>query len=121
MPISGNGKNVRDWLYAEDHCKALIKVFKNGKNGETYNIGAVNEYYNIDLAHLICEVRDTKNSTHAPHKNLIELVEDRAEHDFRYAVDASKIKRELNWIPSVDFKMLLDSTIEFYLNKYVNH
>ena len=118
IPIYGNGKNVRDWLYVEDHCKALLKVFKNGKNGETYNIGGDNEYSNIDLAHLICEVLDTKESSHAPHKNLIEFVEDRAGHDFRYAVDTSKIKRELNWAPSNDFKILLDSTINFYLNKY---
>jgi dTDP-glucose 4,6-dehydratase len=114
IPVYGNGENIRDWLYVEDHCRAIDLVFHKGKKGETYNIGANNEFTNIDLVTRVCEVIDEIKGG-GPRKKLIEFVEDRAGHDFRYAIDASKIMNDLNWRPVYDFDTALRNTVKWYL------
>jgi dTDP-glucose 4,6-dehydratase len=107
---------VRDWLWVEDHAKAIDVVFHKGKNGETYNIGGNNEWKNIDLIHLLCEIMDEKlNREKGESAKLITYVKDRAGHDLRYAIDASKIKRDLGWEPSITFEKGLKQTVEWYL------
>jgi len=116
LPVYGEGKNTRDWLYVEDHAQAIDKVFHEGKIKETYNIGGFNEWKNIDLVELLCDLMDAKlNQPTGEAKKLISYVKDRPGHDFRYAIDASKIKEELNWQPSVNFEQGLAKTIDWYL------
>jgi dTDP-glucose 4,6-dehydratase len=116
LPVYGKGINVRDWLYVEDHAKAIDLIFKKGKLGETYNIGGHNEWRNIDLIHLLCELMDEKlGREEGSSQELITFVKDRAGHDLRYAIDASKIEEELGWTPSVTFKEGLSETIDWYL------
>ena len=116
LPVYGEGKNTRDWLYVEDHAKAIDLVFHKGKNKETYNIGGFNEWTNIDLVELLCELMDLKlGRSKGEAKKLITYVKDRPGHDFRYAIDASKIKNELGWKPSVNFEQGLEKTIDWYL------
>ena len=104
LPVYGKGDNVRDWLWVEDHARAIDLIFHEGKIGETYNIGGYNEWKNIDLVHLICDILDEKlNRKDSSSRELIKFVKDRAGHDLRYAIDASKIKDELGWEPSVTF------------------
>ncbi len=119
IPVYGKGDNVRDWLYVEDHCKALATVFYEGKAGEQYNIGGDNEWQNIELVNLICEILNEEigNGPDNDYKNLISFVTDRPGHDFRYAVDASKIKSELNWAPSKDFNSMLRKTVLWFVEK----
>lgn len=120
IPVYGKGENVRDWLFVGDHCDALITVFDKGEAGEQYNIGGNNEWKNIELVEHICEIlnRERGQGPDGDYKNLISFVTDRLGHDFRYAVDASKIKRELGWEPSQDFDSLLTRTVKWYLQKY---
>lgn len=120
IPVYGKGENVRDWLYVEDHCKALTTVFYEGSAGEQYNIGGDNEWKNIELVNLMCEILNEEKGKgpDGDYKNLISFVIDRPGHDFRYAVDASKIKKELNWEPSKDFKSMLRETVLWFVNKY---
>lgn len=120
IPVYGKGENVRDWLYVEDHCKALANVFYDGKAGERYNIGGDNEWKNIDLVRHICDVlnREAGEGPEGDYKNLITFVKDRPGHDFRYAVDTSKIQKELKWSPSRDFDSLLEKTVRWYIRKY---
>lgn len=119
VPIYGDGGNVRDWLYVEDHCEAIDRVFRRGVAGETYLIGAANERKNITIAELICtildEVHPRKNGSY---KDLITFVKDRPGHDFRYAIDASKLQTELGWKPDVSFEAGLRKTVAWYLQKY---
>ena len=115
IPIYGNGKNVRDWLYVEDHVCALDLVFHNGKNGETYNVGSNNELSNINLVYKICDIFLDKNLIKSPH-SLIQFVPDRLGHDRRYAIDYSKLSTDLNWSPRVDFNQGLLITVDWYLN-----
>jgi len=119
LPIYGNGEQVRDWLYVEDHARALIVAAKQGKNGETYNIGGHNEIQNIDVVKTICGILDNKIDDKPTGVNrfedLIEFVTDRPGHDVRYAIDASKIKRELNWSPQESFATGIEKTIDWYL------
>ncbi len=115
LPIYGEGKNIRDWLFVEDHVRAIDLVFHKGKTGETYNIGGSNEWTNIDLVRKICRITDKKLNRTQPAESLISFVKDRAGHDLRYAIDSSKIQRELGWEPSPDFDALLDKTIVWYL------
>lgn len=116
LPVYGNGSNVRDWLYVEDHANAIDVIFHNGKKGETYNIGGHNEWSNIDLVSLLCDVMDEKlGRPLGEAKQLIKFVKDRAGHDLRYAIDASKIQEELGWKPSLQFKEGLSKTIDWYL------
>lgn len=124
LPVYGKGENVRDWLWVEDHAAAIDLVFHRGKVGETYNIGGHNEWRNIDLIHLLCNIMDKKlNRPEGTSEQLITYVKDRAGHDLRYAIDASKIKNELGWEPSISFEEGLERTVDWYLsnNEWLNH
>ncbi len=117
LPVYGKGDNVRDWLWVEDHAKAIDVVFHQGKLGETYNIGGFNEWKNIDIVMLLCSIMDRKlGRTPGESANLITYVKDRAGHDKRYAIDATKINAELGWKPSLQFEEGLEKTIDWYLN-----
>ena len=117
LPVYGEGLNIRDWLWVNDHARAIDVIFHNGKLGETYNIGGNNEWTNIDLVKLLCRTMDKKlDRAEGESEKLITYVTDRAGHDMRYAIDASKIKRELGWEPSITFEVGLEQTVEWYLN-----
>jgi dTDP-glucose 4,6-dehydratase len=116
LPVYGKGDNVRDWLWVEDHARAIDVIFHKGKLGETYNIGGFNEWKNIDIVHLLCKIMDKKlNRSAGESAKLITFVKDRAGHDKRYAIDATKLNRELGWKPSLQFEEGLDKTIDWYL------
>lgn len=116
LPVYGEGTNVRDWLFVEDHAGAIESVFRKGRTGETYNIGGHNEWSNLDLIHVICDQMDQKlNRPAGSARKLITFVKDRSGHDFRYAIDASKIEDELGWKPSLQFEEGIDKTIDWYL------
>ena len=116
VPVYGKGENVRDWLFVKDHATAIDAVFHKGKIGDTYNIGGVNEWKNIDLIRLLCDIMDEKTGKHqGTSQKLITFVTDRAGHDLRYAIDSSKIMRELGWKPSVTFEEGLAKTVDWYL------
>lgn len=115
IPVYGTGSNIRDWLYVEDHCRGLDAVLRRGEPGCVYNIGGDNEWVNLDIARLICGIFDEQRPAEAPHARLITFVKDRAGHDFRYAVDAAKIKRELGWAPVETFETGIRKTIAWYL------
>ncbi len=116
LPVYGKGENIRDWLWVEDHASAIDVIFHKGRNGETYNIGGNNEWMNLDLVHKLCEIMDRKlNRVPGTSKALISYVTDRAGHDFRYAIDASKLETELGWSPSVAFDQGFEKTIDWYL------
>lgn len=116
LPVYGTGENVRDWLWVEDHARAIDTIFHKGKLGETYNIGGWNEWTNIDLVRKMCQIMDEKLGRAAgTNEQLITFVTDRAGHDMRYAIDANKIKDELGWVPSLEFEEGLDKTIDWYL------
>jgi dTDP-glucose 4,6-dehydratase len=115
VPVYGKGENVRDWLYVKDHATAIDAVFHKGKIGDTYNIGGVNEWKNIDLIRLLCDIMDRKlGREKGTSQKLITFVTDRAGHDLRYAIDSSKIMQELGWKPSVTFEEGLDKTVDWY-------
>lgn len=117
LPIYGNGKNVRDWLYVEDHVAAIDLLFHKGQVGETYNIGGNNELTNIELVHTLCQLVDEKlGQKEATAQKLITYVKDRAGHDLRYAIDISKIHNELGWQPTLNFKEGLEKTVNWYLS-----
>jgi len=130
IPIYGDGKNIRDWLYVLDHCKGIDLVYHNGKEGDTYNIGGRNERTNIYIANKICEILDElyptlKNSQFSilnsqlkSYKELITFVKDRAGHDRRYAIDATKLEKELGWKADEDFESGIVKTVKWYLEKY---
>lgn len=117
LPVYGDGGNVRDWLYVDDHCDALRRVLDDGVPGETYNIGGNCEMANIDLVRSVCELLDQvrPDSASVPHAELIEFVSDRPGHDRRYAIDASKIREQLDWQPREDFESGLRKTVDWYL------
>ncbi|EWH14553.1 dTDP-glucose 4,6-dehydratase [Cellulophaga geojensis KL-A] len=116
LPVYGDGNYTRDWLYVIDHARAIDLVFHKGKNAETYNIGGFNEWKNIDLVKLLCSLMDAKlNRPLGDSEKLITYVKDRPGHDLRYAIDASKINKELGWEPSVTFEEGLEKTIDWYL------
>lgn len=117
LPVYGDGNYTRDWLFVEDHAVAIDLVFHDGKNHETYNIGGFNEWKNIDLVHLLCQIMDEKlGRVTGVSAKLITYVKDRPGHDLRYAIDASKINKELGWKPSVTFEQGLERTIDWYLS-----
>jgi dTDP-glucose 4,6-dehydratase len=118
IPIYGDGKNIRDWLYVDDHCKGIDIALHKGKPGETYNIGGKNERQNIYIASKICEILDALKPQNKPHKDLIEYVTDRPGHDFRYAIDASKIENKLGWNADETFESGIKKTLQWYLEKY---
>lgn len=116
IPIYGKGENIRDWLYVHDHARAIDLIYHKGKNGETYNIGGINEWTNIDLIHKLCEVMDDKlGREKGESAKLITFVKDRAGHDMRYAIDSSKLMKELGWEPSLQFEEGIEKTVEWYL------
>jgi len=116
IPVYGKGENIRDWLYVEDHAAAIDVIFHEGKAGETYNVGGDNEWKNIDLVRLLCRIMDGKLGRSAgSSEELITFVTDRAGHDLRYAIDSSKLQRELGWKPSVTFEQGLGLTVDWYL------
>lgn len=116
LPIYGKGQNVRDWLYVEDHVRAIDVIFHTGKIGETYNIGGHNEWTNINLVRELCRQMDEKlGKEKGTSEKLITYVTDRAGHDLRYAIDATKLKNELNWMPSLQFEEGISKTIDWYL------
>jgi len=117
LPVYGKGENVRDWLYVEDHAGAIDQIFHQGKNGETYNIGGNNEWTNIDLIKVLCKKMDEKlGRKTGTSEKLITYVKDRAGHDLRYAIDSSKLQKELGWKPSLQFEEGIEKTIDWYLN-----
>lgn len=116
LPVYGEGLNVRDWLYVEDHASAIDLIFHKGRNGETYNIGGNNEWKNIDLVKLLCRIMDQKlKRSEGTADKLITYVKDRAGHDLRYAIDSSKLQKELGWAPSLQFEEGLAKTVDWYL------
>lgn len=117
LPVYGKGKNVRDWLYVIDHAQAIDLIYHEGRNGETYNIGGNNEWENIDLIKVLCKVMDKKlGRPEGSSEKLITFVKDRLGHDLRYAIDSSKLKRELGWTPSLQFEEGIALSIDWYLN-----
>src|SRR5436190_3356854 len=118
LPVYGRGENVRDWLHVEDHADALTLVLRTGRPGETYNVGGDNERRNIDVVRAICRLLDElrPDSPHRPHERLIEFVIDRPGHDARYAIDASKIRKELGWHPRHSFEVGLRETVEWFMH-----
>ena len=116
LPVYGKGENIRDWLYVVDHARAIDLVFHEGKTNETYNIGGFNEWKNIDIVKLLCEIMDRKlGRDKGASAQLITFVKDRAGHDQRYAIDADKINKELGWKPSLTFEVGIEETVDWYL------
>jgi dTDP-glucose 4,6-dehydratase len=116
LPVYGKGENIRDWLWVNDHARAIDVIFHDGRNGETYNIGGHNEWTNIDLIKVMCKVMDEKlGRPEGESERLITYVTDRAGHDMRYAIDATKLKEELGWVPSLQFEEGIRNTIDWYL------
>lgn len=123
LPVYGKGDNVRDWLFVEDHARALRLVLEKGRIGETYNVGGRCEKSNLEVVHSICAIMDELFPGKAPHESLISFVKDRPGHDFRYAIDASKIERELGWLPQETFESGIRKTVQWYIDnpEWVNH
>lgn len=124
IPVYGKGENIRDWLYVEDHASAIDKIYHDGTQGETYNVGGNNEWKNIDLIMQLCEIMDQKLSREpGTSQGLITLVKDRAGHDLRYAIDSSKLAENLGWNPSLSFEKGLEKTVSWYLEntKWLNN
>jgi len=119
LPIYGDGKNIRDWLYVEDHCEAIIKILEDGKPGETYNIGGNCEKNNLEVVSEICKILDSikPKEDGSSYKEQIEFVKDRPGHDFRYSLNTSKIKKDFNWKPKESFSSGLEKTVQWYLDK----
>jgi dTDP-glucose 4,6-dehydratase len=116
LPVYGKGENVRDWLHVKDHARAIDVIFHNGKIGESYNVGGHNEWKNIDLVYLLCSIMDKKlGRAEGESAKLITYVTDRAGHDLRYAIDASKIEKDLGWTPEYTFEQGLEETVDWYL------
>ncbi len=116
LPVYGKGENIRDWLWVEDHASAIETIFFNGTYGESYNVGGLNEWKNIDLVHFLCQLMDKKlNRTEGTSASLITYVKDRSGHDMRYAIDANKLENELGWKPSIKFEEGLEKTVDWYL------
>lgn len=118
LPVYGTGQNVRDWLYVEDHCTAILEVLEKGKPGEKYNIGGHNEKTNLDIVYTLCDILDSKKprTDGKSYCEQITFVKDRPGHDMRYAIDASKIQRELGWVPAETFETGIVKTVDWYLN-----
>ena len=119
IPVYGDGSNIRDWLYVEDHCRGIDTVIRRGQLGETYNIGGCNEWANISITRLICQLLDERRPQHAPHERLITFVTDRPGHDWRYAIAADKMERELDWRPQETFNSGIAKTVDWYLERYL--
>ena len=121
IPIYGDGSNIRDWLYVLDHCKGIALAYEKGRSGETYNIGGRNERNNLYIANKVCELLDKKHPKgEGSYKDQINFVKDRAGHDFRYAIDATKIEDDLGWKADENFETGIDKTIDWYIARYVD-
>ncbi len=118
IPVYGDGSNIRDWLYVEDHCSGIAAALRGGELGENYNIGGDNEWHNIDIVRRICALMDERRPEHAPHERLIQFVTDRPGHDWRYAIDPRKTRRELHWRPAESFESGLEKTVDWYLERF---
>jgi len=118
LPIYGKGENVRDWLFVDDHVRALVAVLERGRIGQTYNVGGNSERQNIEVVQTICRLMDelSPHDQHRPHEKLMTFVQDRPGHDQRYAIDATKLKRELGWVPAESFKSGIQKTVQWYLD-----
>ncbi|MGX9728683.1 MAG: dTDP-glucose 4,6-dehydratase [Candidatus Electronema sp. VV] len=119
LPVYGDGGNVRDWLYVQDHCEAIVRVIEQGRLGESYNIGGHNEKTNLHVVQLLCDLLDQKAAplpSGQPRRSLISFVKDRLGHDRRYAIDASKIAKELGWLPKMTFEQGIEKTVDWYLH-----
>lgn len=114
IPVYGNGTNIRDWLYVDDHCAAILAILERGEVGETYAIGGHTELDNLSVAHFVCDLMDELYPQAESHRSLIQFVKDRPGHDFRYAIDSSKISSELGWQPKETFKTGIRKTVEYY-------
>lgn len=124
LPVYGKGENVRDWLWVDDHARAIDTIYHNGRTGEKYNVGGFNEWKNIDLVNLLCSIMDRKlNREPGESAKLITYVTDRPGHDLRYAIDATKLNQELGWQPSLQFEEGLEKTVDWYLSneEWINH
>ena len=116
LPVYGKGDNIRDWLWVEDHASAIDAIFHTGRIGESYNVGGLNEWTNIELVRFLCQLMDQKlGRPTGESEELITYVTDRAGHDKRYAIDASKLEKELGWTPSITFEEGLSKTVDWYL------
>jgi len=115
IPVYGDGSNIRDWLYVDDHCRGIEAVIRGGRLGETYNIGGINEWANIDIARLICQLMDGMQPSDRPYEGLITYVKDRPGHDWRYAINADKMAAELDWHPVETFETGIRKTVAWYL------
>jgi len=118
IPVYGDGSNIRDWLYVEDHCRGIEAVIHQGRLGETYNIGGCNEWANINIVKKICALLDERRPEHAPHERLISFVTDRPGHDWRYAIEARKMADELGWRPLETFETGIAKTVDWYLRRH---
>jgi dTDP-glucose 4,6-dehydratase len=118
IPIYGDGKNIRDWLYVLDHCKGIELVFTSGKSGGTYNVGGKNERDNLYIAHTICDILDEMIPKKVSYKEQVQFVKDRPGHDYRYAIDATKLEQELGWEAAENFESGIRKTIQWYIDKY---
>ena len=118
LPVYGIGMNIRDWLYVEDHCQAILTVLEKGLPGEKYNIGGHNEKTNLSIVHTICDILDAKRTRDdgKSYREQIVFVQDRPGHDLRYAIDAGKMQRQLGWVPTETFETGIIKTVEWYLN-----
>jgi dTDP-glucose 4,6-dehydratase len=119
IPVYGDGSNIRDWLYVEDHCSGIDSVIRKGALGDTYNIGGINEWANINICRLICQMMDAKNPESLQYERLITFVKDRPGHDWRYAIDSTRMEQELGWKPCETFETGIRKTIEWYCNTRV--
>ena len=117
IPVYGKGENIRDWLYVEDHCRGIETVIRQGQLGETYNVGGCNEWSNLNITRLICALMDERRPENAPHQRLITFVADRPGHDWRYAIAAGKMERELGWRPLETFHTGIAKTVDWYLQR----
>jgi len=117
LPVYGDGNQIRDWLFVDDHCEAILRVLKDGRLGEVYNVGGDNQPTNLEIIDAICAILDERlpDSPHVPHKHLVQFVPDRPGHDRRYAMNIEKIDRELNWQPAQSLQSGLEKTIDWYL------
>ena len=115
LPVYGSGNNVRDWLFVEDHARALDMIAERGLVGETYNVGGRNEQRNVDVVNRICSLMDEFRPEHGPHSRLITYVQDRPGHDARYAIDATKLEQELGWKAAENFDTGIEKTVKWYL------
>ena len=118
IPVYGDGTNRRDWMYVEDHCDAIVQILRRGAPGETYCLGGMNEWANIDIARQLCKLADGAFPQRQPHEGLIGYVADRPGHDWRYAIRSDKARRELGWAPRESFATGLEKTFQWYVERF---